>query len=66
MVKIGGNSYECGWCGEIIEHVKKTAGERRYFGPGAHHNHLSRGKGRVTGALRCPKCGRNVSQKEAR
>lgn len=66
MVKIGDNLYSCGWCGETIKHVKKTVGEGRYVGQNAHHNHLSRGKGRVSDVLRCPKCGKVVSQKEAK
>lgn len=63
MVEIGINRYQCGWCGEIIDHMKRTVGTPRYIGLNAHHNHLSAGHKRATNALRCPNCGRLVSQK---
>ncbi len=57
-MKINDNLYICEWCGENIEHTKDKS-------TGAINPETKLpGKRSITSTLKCPKCNRNVSQKE--
>ena len=56
-MKISDNLFMCPWCEEKIKHIPKSSSAEMNI------NKQVPGRHKVTSALRCPKCGRVVSQK---
>ena len=57
-MKIGHNLFKCPWCLEEIQYKRNS--KEAEVNPSTN----SFGRHTVTATLKCPKCGRNVSQKD--